>query len=602
MNFLNPLGLLGLLSVPVIVGLHLHLQRNRRVIVSSMFLWAFLEAKFEGQKPKYIQLSWLLLLDIFVAVLLSLALAKPVVKMPAFGGQPVQKIILIDDSTSMLAQDGDSDRFSVARETAIRLLREGSSQDESIIISFGGVSELVGRTNGQGPEELIRKLEGLQVLGTGVDLRNGLALAQSLASFELPLDVYILTDAAFESVDIQDFPAEVQWVFIGLEQNNQAVINPVLDSRATGTELFFSLANYSANQVERDLEIRANHQVVNYQTVLMPPKSVQQRIVSITGEVDVVEIQLKGQDSLLMDDAAIFANLSSPSVKVALVSDYPEPIDRAISGVPGAELTTFNPLDYSPNLDFDLVIFRGVIPDRWPSGMVIVFDPPPDNPDFRVTGLEPLGAPIDLVPHDLLEGVDLSGVRWEYIWKVDQDVPGRALLYSGELPILLQQQIEGEEIYFFLPQLASGNFTKHPAFPIFLASAVEYARSYSPKAGYLLGETLDFGDMLDSYLVTIQSPSSDAGFHLNTTPFALQDIGLYTLRLTDSYGVKEVQFGVNAGEFYESNISPRDWSSFIASNNELISTEMQMIEVDLSPWLLLSVVILMVLEAWRAWR
>ena len=75
MTFLNPLGLFGLLSVPVIVGLHLHLERNRRVIVSSMFLWSFLEAKFEGQKPKYIQLSWLLVLDIMVAVFLSLAFA-----------------------------------------------------------------------------------------------------------------------------------------------------------------------------------------------------------------------------------------------------------------------------------------------------------------------------------------------------------------------------------------------------------------------------------------------------------------------------------------------------------------------------------------------
>lgn len=602
MTFLNPLGLFGLLSVPVIVGLHLHLERNRRVIVSSMFLWSFLEAKFEGQKPKYIQLSWLLVLDIMVAVFLSLAFAQPMVKLPAIGGQPVQKIILIDDSTSMLAMDGDSNRFSVAKETAVQLLREGNTQNESIIISFGGTSELVGKSIDLGTEGLINKLEGLQALGTGVDLRSGLALALSSASFDLPIEVYILTDAAFESVDIQDFPADIQWIFIGSEQNNQAVIDPALDNRAIGTDLFFSLANYSAQQVERDLEIRANQQVVDNQTVLMPPMSVQQQIVSITGEIEVVEIQLKGQDSLPMDDYAVLSNLSAPPVQVALVTDFPDPIDRAILGVPGAELTVINPLDFSPNLDFDLVIFRGNLPDRWPSGTVIVFDPPQDHSDFKVTGLETVISPINVLPHDLIEGVDLAGVRWAYVWKIDGDVPGRILLSSEDVPLMLQQQSDQNEIFFFLPQLSSGNFTKHPAFPIFLANSVEYARSYSPKAGYLLGELLDLGNSREDFLATVQTPLSDAGILIEKGSLALQDVGLYTLRLEDSFGINEYQFGVNAGEFEESNINQREWESIITSNEELEPTGMQMIEVNLSPWLLLVVVVLLVLEARRAWR
>ncbi|MEJ2759605.1 MAG: BatA domain-containing protein, partial [Anaerolineales bacterium] len=67
MRFLYPFGLLGLITIPVIIGLHLHLERNRRVLVSSMFLWQFLDAKFQGQKPRFVRFTWLLLLDVSLA-------------------------------------------------------------------------------------------------------------------------------------------------------------------------------------------------------------------------------------------------------------------------------------------------------------------------------------------------------------------------------------------------------------------------------------------------------------------------------------------------------------------------------------------------------
>ena len=50
MSISNPLGLLGLITIPIIIGLHLLLERKKRVVVSSMFLWGFLEDKFEGEK------------------------------------------------------------------------------------------------------------------------------------------------------------------------------------------------------------------------------------------------------------------------------------------------------------------------------------------------------------------------------------------------------------------------------------------------------------------------------------------------------------------------------------------------------------------------
>ena len=62
--------------------------------------------------------------------------------------------------------------------------------------------------------------------------------------------------------------------------------------------------------------------------------SVNPKVVSISGDFETVEVQLLGQDLLPDDDIAVLSKDSSTNVKVALVTDTPEPIDRAIAAVP----------------------------------------------------------------------------------------------------------------------------------------------------------------------------------------------------------------------------------------------------------------------------
>jgi hypothetical protein len=511
---------------------------------------------------------------------LSLAFAKPMINLPALGGPSVQRVILIDDSTSMLSLDGNPDRITLAKEMAISLIQETSRRDQSMIITFGGDAEFLGSTSHLSKEELIQAVEKLDVQGTGIDLRTGLALAQSNTSFDLPLEIYVLTDAAFEPQDVQDFPVDIHWVFIGFERNNQAVIDPVLETHSTKTELFFRLVNYSSNQVERELEILVNQQVVNQQQVLLSPLSVQPQVISISGDVEMVEIHLKGQDSLPIDDVAVLSNIIDPPVKVALVTEFPDPLDRAIAAVPGAELSIYSPLEYSTNFNFNLVIFRGVFPESWPSGKVIVFDPPMGNSKVNVMGLEKITAPIEVTPHEVLDGVDLSGVRWEFTWTVSEDISGERLVKAGEFPLMVSQRLNGTDVFFFFPQLSSGNFIKHPAFPILLASLVSYSREYSPEPNYQVGEAIDFSDVLETTQISLQAPKTEEPGLVVESSTVLDEVGFYSLKMTDRYGETGYQFGVNAGEFQESNINPREWRLQVAT----------------------LVVILLVLEAWRAWH
>ena len=213
-----------------------------------------------------------------------------------------------------------------------------------------------------------------------------------------------------------------------------------------------------------------------------------------------------------------------------------------------------------------------------------------------------MSAPIEVNSHQVLQGIDLSGIRWEYAWNVSEDTHGEKLVYANKVPLLISQKMESGEIFFFLSQLSSGNFTKHPSFPILMASIVNYSREYSPDSTYLLGESILFDNGFGSNQTELIPPSNETLTPADGQVTLLDEIGFYSLSLTDSYGDRLYQFGVNAGDFIESNIFPREWRFLYSIENDGDSSDLQTIDVDLSPWLLLVVAILLVLEAIRAWR
>src|SRR5215208_5705787 len=123
MTFLLPLGLLALLTLPVILLLHLLRERRRRVAVPSLLHWQNLPRRPEGERIRRLPLTLLLLLHLLVAGLLGVALGQP-----QLAGAPNnaarQTAIVIDTSTSMAAGAGTTTRFAQAQTRARVLLRE----------------------------------------------------------------------------------------------------------------------------------------------------------------------------------------------------------------------------------------------------------------------------------------------------------------------------------------------------------------------------------------------------------------------------------------------------------------------------------------------
>lgn len=79
MSFLYPLGLLGLIAVPILIIIYLIKNKYTEQVIASTYLWTLSERFLKRKKPiKRITGLISLLLQILAVIAVSLAIAHPV--------------------------------------------------------------------------------------------------------------------------------------------------------------------------------------------------------------------------------------------------------------------------------------------------------------------------------------------------------------------------------------------------------------------------------------------------------------------------------------------------------------------------------------------
>ena len=114
MKFLYPLGLLGLIGVPLVILIYILKNKYNEQTVPSTFLWTLSEKFFKKRNP----LSGLtgiisLILQILTVAFVSFAIARPVFIIPEAAEE---YCFILDCSGSMNTKNGDKTRFEEAKE------------------------------------------------------------------------------------------------------------------------------------------------------------------------------------------------------------------------------------------------------------------------------------------------------------------------------------------------------------------------------------------------------------------------------------------------------------------------------------------------------
>lgn len=610
MSFAEPLGLLGLLALPVIVVLHLLRQRVRREPIPSLRLWAQMEKEVRGSRFRRIPLTWVLLLQLLAALVLTGALARPQLPRAVQVEAARRLLLLVDTSLSMSATDAAPTRLAQAQAQAGALLATLGEVDSAVLISVGPDAVQLADTASVGLPALAAALGGLKPAGLGSDWPGAMALAAGAVAPGQDNRLVILTDGAFafpEELAARP-PAPVEWHWLGGSQPNQAVV--ALEARTLpsgAVQVFSRLANFGDVTVRRAVTLLGDGAVVDSHVAEIGPSLTTALSWTLPPDVAAVEVRLAAGDVLTADDRAALGVAAGRPIDALLVAAEPGPVERALRALPNVALSVVSPGSYAAFETHDLTVFRGWLPEAWPSGGVLVFEPPAGSPLLPTSGTAraaDLGpAPADpLLAEVALDLVTFGDVRvlqpepWLVPVLSDQD--GRGLAWRGATG--------ASRLVVFPFALDDTNVIRRSAFPVLVANAAAEVLPPALPASVAPGTPVALPLAEHFPALTLTRPDGEARTLGADRPAVLTDTfapGLYQLEAqTATGGTWRTGFGVNAGSALESDLRAIALPEFGDAPETTVTASTRLELEDLWPWVVLAAIVVLLAEASLAWR
>ncbi len=434
MTVLLPLGLIALLVAPLIYLIHWLHGSRRRVRVPALFLWADLPRASTGrERRRWPPLSVLLLLQLAVAILAALALARP-----ASSSDPPRHVVLIlDASASMLATDVTPNRFEAAKARASERLRGLNNQTDRVSLVRAGADASLLATGS--PDAVRPALANAQASLGGAAIRDALALAttQVAATPERSGQIVVFSDVAWPElapVGALDAPVEIV-----------AIRVPV--------------------------RLTADDAPLDQREIDLPARGLTRLSVPLATEVHSIGVRLLGRDALPLDDSATSLAPGGPPRDVLLIGRPSASLRRALESVPFVRLQVVDPMVVDPPRA-DLTVLDGILPTQLPPGPLLLVDPPVSSARLLGVGLGS-GARVQ-AGHPLVQGLDLAALRGET--PTLSAVPGWAHVVLGNVqgPLIMEGKLDGHSVVALTFDPAVTGLDKSIAFPLLISNATSF--------------------------------------------------------------------------------------------------------------------------------
>ena len=541
MSLLVPLGLLGLLALPVVLLLHMrHTTPLIRPVPTLRFWLAAQPERTERTRLRRPPLSLLLLLHLLIAGLVGFALTRPATTRAFdFLGldlrtEPEHLILVLDGSTSMAATDTPSGRtrFEEARAQALdRLdgLREG---DVATVLLLGTRTTTLGATDASALTLLRQRVRDLEPPGGRADLDAALALARDLVLPDLEDRVVAFTDGAVaaDPGTVADLGAPVELALVGGAARGQPTDNvAVVDVAARGTpdnpdllQVYARVVNFSAVEVQAPVVLLGDGGLeISRQPMAAPPNGgsveLEWPLPPGTGEVTV---RVETVDALAADNAASLVlrpqDTGDLALKVLLLSDAPAHLQRALQALSGAQVTTEQSANLAAALDagpYDLIVFEKSLPppEALPelAAPLLFVNPPPGGP-FVTEGsmLEPKVARLR-AQDPLLAGLDLAGATFGETPIYVLDGTQTEVVGAADGPLVFRGRVGERPAVVLAFDLGASNLPQRVAFPILIANAVEELAPSPLPSSVPLGDPLVYRPRVDAVTVRVAPPEGE---------------------------------------------------------------------------------------------
>jgi hypothetical protein len=487
--FANPFGLLALLAVPAVVGLHLYRRRHVPHTVAALFLWSEVaDSPAAGRVRQPLVRSPSFWCEILAALFAALAFAGP----RWFTGELPHRVVVIDGSASMSAVDAQgASAWSRAQERLRDELSDLPARARVSLIATGPrPTTLAGPAAWR--DEALAALDDFEPGFASHAFAPALDLARGLAGGG---DVWFATDA------FQPFGEGVRVFAFGAALGNTALVAARRTRDGDDAELVHAtIARFGASAAGTTFVLRdeASGTVLAARTLELAPGARSDLVFELPEGAGTLALELSDpvaaidalaidNRALLVPDAtpplAVFVNGSNELVRATqLASANDGRPDRLLAIAPALELA--ESVDAAELvLDLDGTSPAVASTRRWTLRA--------RRPTAPVAWIGPF-----LVErrHPLLVGVELSGVAW--VGDETLDLPGQPIVSAGSAVLVADRAVDTGREITLNTDLAVGTFTRSPDWPILLTNLVEWRRAALPgprRVNLVVGEELWVG-------------------------------------------------------------------------------------------------------------
>ena len=542
MTFMYPLGLIGLVGIPIIILIYILMSQYTEQTVSSTYLW-HLSEKFLKKKNPLSGLTGLigLILQLLTVAVISLLIAHPVFTLP---GAANDYCFVLDTSGSMNTVEGGRTRLDMAKDEIGRVISSAADGSSYTLISVSGDTVVVfdGVKNKTTAKELVDKIDGSDAALKYDDL---LSAAQGAFDDDTSSLIYLVTDKGYkthnniELIDVGDGSFDNYAVFNVTYSHSGSKLSVSADviSYVSDATLNVTVAVDGADKETKSVTVKSG--------VKTP---VTFEIPSLTFESFAVTVG--NEDGYPDDNSSVTYNLKSDKTySTLIISDTGFFFKAVIDALVDSEVVTVTPDEYETVTEkYGLYIFDSYVPEELPDGSVwlINADRSVDNSGFGIRGRMELPGSDTLdkskstatATRKLLDGVEgdsiyitnyvkYSGMYLNFSTLFTYD--SNPIIFAGTNGLGNRQVVFGFDIH-------ESDFALSTDFVILLGNLLEYSfPDVIDEANYTVGDEALVNILANATGYKAASPSGKDIYidtSSSTAAIALSEVGTYTVTVT----------------------------------------------------------------------
>ncbi len=551
MKFLYPLGLLGLIGIPILILVYIIKNRYTEQTVSSTYLWTLSERFLKRRNPlSKITGIISLILQLLLVAALSLAVAHPIVVLP---GEADEYCFILDGSGSMNISNDGKTRFELAKEEVVKIIDKAENGSVFSLVFVSDMTETVFELEDN--RELIKeRIAALECSDVTADYTDSIGIAQGYFNENPSLVTYLITDTDYaENENI--IPVNVA----GKENNISLEDVKYTDIGGGNITVSGNVVSYGADRVT-DIEIYSStsEEVLNTQQLQLEKDKKTEFSVTVSAKrFYSITVKLTAEDALAKDNTATVYNIESENAyKALLVSDTPFLLESAVKSVSIAELTVMTTEEYKAEVKdlalqdkemsgYGLYIYDAFTPENVPTDGSVWFVGPSENVEnsgFSIQGVVELDEGAELTLNKSSNTVMkklTSGVNGEDIFVKKYMKCGvygnfsTIFSYMGNPLVFTGATSNGNRQVVFAFNLHDSNFTLSSDYLILLHNLLDYSfPAVIEETEYYCGETAEINVISGCTSIRVEQPSGEV-FYSDTasaiSEFVLTEVGEYKI-------------------------------------------------------------------------